>query len=73
MSNNQDPSFLDGMKLTKEHRDKIVSLTESRDMRILVFSSVQSIFNRTPPKDIEEAAGRYYEAKGLMSLIKEIQ
>jgi hypothetical protein len=34
---------------------------------------VQSIFNRTPPKDIEEAAGRYYEAKGLMSLIKEIQ
>lgn len=74
MSDNEtDPSFLDGVRLTEDQKKRVFQVTESKEVRILAFSRIQSIFLRNSPKSIEEAAARYYEAQGLMSLIKEIK
>lgn len=65
--------FLDGVKLTEEELKQIKLIKDSKNLRILAFSQVQQIFKRKAPDDVQEAAARYYEAKGLMDLIPEIQ
>lgn len=65
--------FLDGVKLTEEEIKQVTAIKASKNLRVLAFSQVQQIFIRKPPQDVQEAAARYYEAKGLMDLIPEIQ
>jgi len=66
--NKTDVSFLDGLRLSEEQKKKILEVAGSRDLRILVFSQLQNIF-LSNPKSQDEAAAKYYEAKGLMSLL----
>lgn len=65
--------FLDGIKLTEEEAKQVNAIKASKYLRVLTFSQVQQIFARKLPQDVNEAAARYYEAKGLMDLIPEIQ
>lgn len=65
--------FLDGVKLTDDEAKQVNAIKMSKTLRILAFSQVQQVFKRKAPDDVQEAAARYYEAKGLMDLIPEIQ
>jgi hypothetical protein len=65
--------FLDGIKLSDEESKQVNAIKTSKILRILAFSQVQQVFKRKVPHDVNEAAARYYEAKGLMDLIPEIQ
>ena len=68
-----DFDFLDSTKLTKDQHERILGIYASKDLRVLVFSKIQEVFTRKAPQTIEEAAVRYYEVKGLMGLIPNIQ
>ncbi len=72
-STSNDIRFLDSVKLTKMQVELVDAVKSSRELRILMLSQVQQIYRRSEPKDVQEAAARYYEAKGLMDLIPEIQ
>jgi hypothetical protein len=66
-------SFLEVVKLTKTQLEAVDFIKNSRELRILILSQIQQIYKRSEPSDVNEAAARYYEAKGLMDLIPEIQ
>jgi hypothetical protein len=68
-----DISFLNDIKLTKVQLEQVEAVKHSRELRIYALSRIQRIFNMHRPVDVQEAAARYYEAKGLMDLIPEIQ
>jgi hypothetical protein len=65
--------FLDAVNLSKDQHEKVIHTSNSKEMRILLFSEVQKIFQGKQPANTEEAAAKYYEAKGLMNLIPNIQ
>ena len=67
-NNKLDVAFLDGFKLSDEAKKKIREVANSRDLRVLVFDRLVTIFSISP-KSTEEAAAKYYEAKGLMALL----
>ena len=65
-----DLSFLDSSNLSQEVKDSVKKVSSSRDLRILVFSQIQTIYTKAP-KNLEEAASLFYEAKGLMSILSQ--
>jgi hypothetical protein len=67
-NNKLDVAFLDGLKLSDEAKKKIREVANSRDLRVLVFDRLVTIFSISP-KSTEEAASKYYKAEGLMTLL----
>ncbi len=67
-NNKLDIAFLDVFKLSDEAKKKIREVANSRDLRVLVFDRLVTIFSISP-KSTEEAASKYYKAEGLMTLL----
>lgn len=63
-----NPDFLDGVNLTDKEKDRVKEALASKPLRIALFAQTQRIFQLNP-KTIEEAAAKFWEAKGLMNLI----
>ena len=68
MDNKTNIDFLDGIKLTSGEKESVQQALFSKPLRIALFARTQQIFQLNP-KTIEEAAARFWEAKGLMNLI----
>jgi hypothetical protein len=67
-NNKINVAFLDGLNLSDEAKKKIREVANSRDLRVLVFDRLVTIFSISP-KSTEEAASKYYKAEGLMTLL----
>lgn len=72
MSEPTNIDFLDGVRLTDDQLKSVALVANSKDLRIYAFSKIQDIFSRLEPTSMEVAAARYYEAKSLMGMIKNI-